>query len=306
MASSGWVGVLLLPLSLAAAAVLTATLEAAIGEQVAGRSAGGAWRIPWQSAIRLLLTQRRVTLAPDALLWRVGGAGILVAAVGASVVVPVGAHAVADLAVGALWWQGIVAALWVLVHMAGYSANSIFTTVGAYRFLAQAMAYEMPMAISVICAALAAHSLRVSTIVQAQHGLWYAVWMPAALVIFLICAAAAAFYGPFSAPLGRDIAGGVAAELSGVDRLLLLAGRHVLLVSAAGFATAVFLGGGSGPLLPAALWSVLKTAGVLAVLVWGRWRWPLMRPERFEEFAWVVLLPVSIAQALLVSLVVLR
>lgn len=305
MASSGWAGVLLLPVTLAVAAAATVTLEAAIGERVAGRRAAGGWWIPWQAAARLLLTQRRVTVAADALLWRVGGAGIVVAAVGASVVVPVGGRAVADLAVGALWWQGIVAALWVLVHMAGYSANSIFTTVGAYRFLAQAMAYEMPMAISVICAALAAHSLRVSTIVRAQHGLWYGVWMPVALVIFLICAAAAAFYGPFSAPLGRDIAGGVSAELSGVDRLLLLAGRYVLLVSAAGFATALFLGGGAGPLLPGVLWSVLKTAGVLAVLVWARWRWPLVRPERFEEFAWVVLLPASIVQALLVSLVVL-
>jgi NADH-quinone oxidoreductase subunit H len=152
---------------------------------------------------------------------------------------------------------------------------------------------------------LAAHSLRVGGVVAGQGGLWYVVWMPVAFAIFLICALAASFYGPFATPTAADLGGGVLAELAGVDRLLPLVGRYMVLVSASGLAVAMVLGGGAGPVLPSAAWSLLKTFAVLGVLVAARWRWPLVRMERFEEFAWVVLLPASVLQALIVSLVVL-
>ena len=44
---------------------------------------------------------------------------------------------------------------------------------------------------------------------------------------------------------------------------------------------------------------------MLAVLVWGRRRLPVIRADRYAELAWVVLLPMAIVQALAVALVVL-
>ncbi|BBF99335.1 hypothetical protein Pdca_05450 [Pseudonocardia autotrophica] len=88
--------------------------------------------------------------------------------------------------------------------------------------------------------------------------------MPAAFVVYLLSAAAMAFWGPFDAPVARDTAGGAAAELSGVDRLLFAAGRRLLLVAAAAMAVPLFLGGGHGPWLPAWAWVGLKTTAVLA------------------------------------------
>jgi NADH-quinone oxidoreductase subunit H len=293
------------PLVLTLVAGLAASADAMTGAVLAGRRARGELSSPLRSTARLLLTQRRTTTVPDSLLWRVGGCGVLVVACVATVVVPLGAWSAADLSVGVVWWSALIAVLWVLLHMLGYSANAGFPLVGGYRFLAQAMAYEMPMAISIICAALAAHSLQVGEVVSAQHGLWYAVWMPAAFVIFLICGLAASFYGPFSTPTASALGGGLLAELSGIDRLVVLAGRYLVLTSVAGFGTAMFLGGGAGPVLPAAVWTLLKSAGVLAVLIAARWRWPQIRTERFEEIGWVVLLPLSVLQALIVSLVVL-
>jgi NADH-quinone oxidoreductase subunit H len=58
--------------------------------------------------------------------------------------------------------------------------------------------------------------------------------------------------------------------------------------------------------LPAWSWTLIKTAAVLAVLLWCRRRLPTIRMDRFVELAWVVLIPVTIAQALAVALVVLR
>jgi NADH-quinone oxidoreductase subunit H len=97
----------------------------------------------------------------------------------------------------------------------------------------------------------------------------------------------------------------VQAELAGVDRLVFLVGRYLVLAAAAAFAVPLFLGGGAGPLLPDWAWTVLKTLLVLGVLVWARWRLPLVRMDRFEEWSWVVLLPVTLAQLFVVCVVVL-
>jgi NADH-quinone oxidoreductase subunit H len=189
--------------------------------------------------------------------------------------------------------------------MAGWGANSVLSLVGGYRFVAQGLAYELPFMFALISAGAGAQSLDVAGITAAQHRLWFAVWMPAAFAIYLASVYAFSFLGPFGYPAGRDLAGGVAAELSGVDRLVLEAGRWLLLAAGAGMAVPLFLGGGAGPLLPAWSWSAVKTLAVLAVLVWVRRRLPVIRADRYAELAWVVLLPMAIVQALAVALVVL-
>jgi NADH-quinone oxidoreductase subunit H len=213
---------------------------------------------------------------------------------------------VADLGVGVVWFNAMEVVAWAAVWMAGWGPNSALSLVGGYRFVAQGLAYELPHMFAIITAALGAESLRVTDIVDAQRDLWFVAIMPAAFVAYLISAAAMAFWGPFDAPVGRDLAGGAAAELSGVDRLLFLGGRWLLLVVAAAMAVPLFLGGGAGPLLPAWAWVAVKTAVVLALLVWLRHRFPTVRMDRFTELSWMVLVPLTIAQALVVALVVLQ
>jgi len=177
--------------------------------------------------------------------------------------------------------------------------------VGGYRFLAQGLAYELPHMFALITVALGAGSLRVGNVVAAQHGLWFVVWMPIAFAMYLVSALAASVWGPFAAPLGRDIAGCAGVELAGVDRWVLLAGRAMLLAATAARAVPLFLGGGMGPWLPAWLWSLLKTLAVLGLLVWLGTRCPVIRMERFTKIGWLVLLPATLLQALVVAVVVL-
>ena len=82
-------------------------------------------------------------------------------------------------------------------------------------------------------------------------------------------------------------------------------GGRLLLVAAAAMAVPLFLGGGHGPWLPAWAWVLLKTAAVLVVLVWLRHRLPTIRMDRWAEISWIVLVPLTIVQALVVALVVL-
>jgi NADH-quinone oxidoreductase subunit H len=298
--------VFLLPVLLAVATWATLAGDAVL----AARARGGpgvavALAAPVREAARLLVGQRRNTLAADRVLGRVGGAVLPVAALLAAAVLPLGERPVAELSVGVVWFNAMEVVAWAAVWMVGWSANSALGLVGGYRFVAQGLAYELPHMFAISTAALGAESLRLTTIVDAQADRWFVVIMPVAFVVYLMSAAAMAFWGPFDAPVARDVAGGAAAEVSGVDRLVFAGGRWLLLVVAAALAVPLFLGGGAGPLLPAWAWVAIKTAAVLALLVWLRRRFPTVRMDRYVEFAWVVLIPVTIVQALVVALVVL-
>lgn len=299
--------ILLLPVAMGVAVWFLAALDIAVGARSAGGRAGVRAAVvePVRATARLVIGQRRTTLAADGLLRWAGIVSLIVAAMLAAAVVPLGERPLADLSVGVVWFNAMEVVAWAAVWLVGWGPNGALSLVGGYRFVAQGLSYELPHMFAIITAALAAGSLRITDIVDAQAGLWFVVLMPAAFVVYLLSAAAMAFWGPFDAPVARDTAGGAAAELSGVDRLLFAAGRRLLLVAAAAMAVPLFLGGGHGPWLPAWAWVGLKTAAVLVVLVWLRHRFPTIRMDRWAEISWVVLVPLTIVQALVVALVVL-
>lgn len=260
---------------------------------------------PVRSGVRWLTQQRRTTTAPDRLLWRVSCASVPVLALMSLAVVPVGGRTLMSTSADLVWFNALEALLWAAVWLVGWGPDAVHALVGGYRFLAQGLAYELPLMFALVTVGLGAGSLRVSDVVAAQQGLWFVVTMPLAFVVFCAGAAAFAFWGPFSSPAGADIAGGVVSELSGVERLLVEAGRAVFLGSSAALAAALFLGGGSGPWLPDPAWHLLKTLAVVAaVVVVGR-RVPVLRPDRAVEVAWTVLLPATLVQALVVALLLL-
>lgn len=258
---------------------------------------------PAREAVRQVLRQTRATVLPDTLLWRLGVGMPLVAAGLMLVVVPLGTWSVADNPVGVVWFNAADVLLWAAVWLAGWGANTHYGLVGGYRFLAQALAYELPLMFGLAAPALASGSLRIGAVVAAQHGLWFVVWQPVALLAYLFGVLGFSLWGPMSYPLGADIAGGVAVELAGPDRLVWQAGRYALLAAGAAFAVPLFLGGGAGPLLPAWLWSLVKTLAVLTALVWLRARVPTLRADRLAELAWLVLVPLTLLQLLAVGLV---
>lgn len=297
---------LVVPLVLAVYAVVAVGLDAVLAARSAGRRASMAVAAgPLLEVPRLLVKARRTTPRADALLWRLGLLTVPAAGVLAALVVPFGNVTASRMDVGVVWFNAMEVLTWAGLWMAGWGANSALSLVGGYRFVAQGLAYELPMMFALIAPATAASSLNVADIAAAQGHLWYAAWMPVAFVVYLAGVYAFSFLGPFAYPAGRDLAGGVAAELSGVDRLMLEAGRWLLLTAGAAMAVPLFLGGGSGPLLPAWVWSAVKTLAVLAVLVWVRRRLPTVRADRYVEFAWVVLIPLTIVQTLVPALVAL-
>ncbi|WP_372337692.1 NADH-quinone oxidoreductase subunit H [Streptomyces sp. MK5] len=302
--AGAWWTLLAAPSMLLALAMLAVAVDALLDARIAGRPLTPAAAVrPFLGVPRALLAQPRRLPAPDVLLWRAGVVTVPVAAVLSTLVIPFGNVAVADLSVGVVWFNAMEVLTWAGLWLAGWGPNAVFSLVGGYRFVAQGLAYQLPMMLALISTATGAQSLRVGEIAAAQHGLWYAVWMPVAFAAYLAGVLAFSFLGPFAYPAGRDLAGGVLSEASGVDLLLLQAGRWLWLAAGAAMAVPLFLGGGAGPGLPPWAWTLVKTLLVLAVLVAAVRRLPVIRADRYVELAWVVLVPLTIVQALVPALV---
>ena len=303
IASAPLWSVLLVPVILAGFAAAAAATDAALAARAAGRPARSALAAPFAGTARLLVAQRRATLAPDVLLWRLGLVTVPAAGMLAALVIPFGSVTASRMSVGVVWFNAMEVLTWAGLWMAGWGANSALSLIAGYRFVAQGLAYELPLMFALISVAAGAQSLDVAAIAAAQSHLWYAVWMPAAFAVYLASVYAFSFLGPFAYPAGTDLAGGVLAELSGLDRLVIEAGRWLLLAAGAGMAVPLFLGGGAGPGLPPWAWSAVKTLAVLALLSWARHRLPVLRADRYAELAWVVLIPLTVTQALVPALV---
>lgn len=290
---------------LGALAVTAAMLDGALAARAGGKPGGtmGGPVRPFGEAARLMRQRRRTTVEADRLLWRLGGAGLLVVAALMVTVVPLGEWTIFDLDVGVMWFNAMDVMVWALVWLTGWGANSAHSLVGGYRFLAHGLGYELPLMFALVAPAIAAETLNVRAVAAAQEGLWFAVWMPVAFLVYLLGVAAFSVWGPFAPAIGTDVSGGARAELSGVDRLVFEAGRYALLAAGAAFAVPMFLGGGAGPLLPGWAWVLVKTVALLAVLVWLRRRLPAFRPDKFMEVGWMLLLPAVLVQDLVVAVI---
>ncbi len=288
---------------LAAASLAMAGVSSALEARDHGRTTRSGLTVPVRETARLLRQRPRRTVSADRLLWRSASSAVVPLAVLIVAFVPLGAHALVDHPLGLVWVNALDVVAWAVMWLLGWGANSISGLVGGYRFLALALGYELPLMFALTAPAIAAGSLDLAAISAAQDGVWFVVWAPVAFAAYCWGVLGFSVRPPMDPGAGIDVNGGILAELAGVDRLLVLAGRYALLVAGSAVAVPLFLGGGDGPLLPGWVWVLVKTLvlSVLLVLV-GRWL-PTLRPDKLLELGWVVVLPLVVAQDLVVSII---
>ncbi len=153
-----------------------------------------------------------------------------------------------------------------------------------------------------IGAAIPAESLSIGSIVESQAGLWNVIRQPLGFPLFVIVALGVTFSGPLDLLDSNGLAGGGAAEDSGMQRLAWQAGRHAMRVAFSACAAAVFLGGWQGPILPGGLWMAIKTLAVIALLAYLDVYVARISAERFVRLAWGVLLPLAFLDLLVAGL----
>ncbi len=299
---SGWYGLPVLA-GLVLTALAMASWSAVLEARERGTSTRSGITAPWRETARLLHQRPRRTVSADRLLWRSASSAVLPLAMLIVAFVPLGAHALIDHPLGLVWVNALDVVAWAVMWLLGWGANSLNSLVGGYRFLALALAYELPLMFALTAPAIAAGSLDLAEIAEAQQGLWFIVWAPVAFLAYCWGVLGFAVRTPMDPGAGTDLNGGILTELAGVDRLLVLAGRHVLLVAGAAAAVPLFLGSGAGPVLPDWAWVLVKTVVLSALLVAAGRRLPTLRPDKMLEVGWVVVLPLVVAQDLVVSLI---
>ena len=274
-----------------------AVLDRANGDWVAGRRLRPSDAVlqPARAASLLLVTRPTATERPDAQAWALAPALLAAMAAGALATVPFDQGvAVADVDDGIVLFGAAMALVMVAVYLHGWSANSPLPLVGGYRFIAQALSYEMPLALVLIAAALPAQSLSVGAIVESQHDLWNVLRQPLGLPLYLVAGMGLGFWGPLNTADAPDLAGGTTVEISGPQRLAWELARRFVVVAVAVMGAAVFLGGWQGPVLPGWAWMALKTLVLLAVMARLGHRIARVRLERFVVVAWTVLIPLAL------------
>ena len=249
---------------------------------------------PLRAAAGQLVRQRTTTEAPDAMNWALAPALYAgLAALGLSVVPLDRGLVAADLDAGIVLWGACEALTVVAVFLHGWSPNSPFPLLGAYRYVAIGLPIMLLSMFVLIAAALPAESLAVPAIVEAQAPLWNVVRQPLGLPLFLALGLSLTLRGPFDYADPFDLAGGTSAEDAGPQRAAWQLARLLMLVSVAAMASAAFLGGYLGPWLPGPLWLALKTAAVVVVLVVLGRIVPRPSPSTMLTLIWVVLLPLA-------------
>lgn len=289
--------------SLVAAVLAAAMPSMAVPAGAAPGGFGARVRAPFAETARLLRQRRRVVVGADGLLRTLGCVLPVTMALLMALVVPFDGRPVLDTGLGVVWFNMADVLAWAGWWLIGWGGNSVYALVGGYRFLAQALAYELPLMFALTTAAVAARSVDAAGVVAAQRGDGWYVWQqPVAAVVFVAAVAAFATWGPFAHPVGLDAAGGAEAELSGMDRLLVHVGRYALLAVSAAMGAALFLAGPAGPVLPGWLWALVKTLAVLVLLL-GLRRLPAIAAERAMRLSWVIVLPATLLQVLVTAVV---
>ena len=292
------------PLEVAAvglALILGVYITAVLDRSMYARIAYGSWRLaqaltaPLTTAALLARQTRRTTERPDAAGWAIAPALLMGLAAVALAMVPLAPDTVAaDPSTGFVVFSAAVVFVMIAVFLHGWSPNSAMALHGAYRFGAEALSLQIPFLLAMLATALPAESLSIVDIVIAQESLWNVVRQPLGLPIYLVIGLAVSFWGPLNFPDASDLAGGTSIEDSGIARLLWRSARLAMLLAVAAMGAAGFLGGWWGPVLPGAVWMILKTVLLLGVLIAAGHLVPRIPIERFVVTAWAVLIPLAL------------
>lgn len=233
---------------------------------------------------------------------------IALAAVGlASLVIPLGPSLVGfDPSLGLFYFMAVLSPFVVAMMNAGWSQNAKEGLFGTFRAAAYLISYEVPLGFAAIGPVMAAESFSTVRIVEAQSGLWYAVWQPLGLAIYLVSALIMTYHHPFDIPQADyELEGGVLAEYTGPRLLLFKAALNSIFVLLMGMGVVLFFGGWHGPLLPAPVWFAVKTFSLAAIVLWASRFVPRLRHDQVLKLSWKILLPAALVNVMLVGILAL-
>lgn len=255
-------------------------------------------------AVKMLTKEDVTPTSADRIVFNLAPALAVIAAVLVFAVLPVAPGVIgADLQVGILYAVAVGALGEVAALMAGWSSNNKYALIGAFRVVAQLIAYEIPIVLAVLVVVMTSGSMQMGAIVAAQDVPYLAV-LPVAFLIFFIGNIAEIGRSPFDLMEAEsEIVAGFHVEYSGFKFALFFIGEYMHLFSAAGIATALFLGGWRGPfagpdsilgVILGFAYFIIKTSALIWVMMWVRGTLFRIRIDHLLDLAWKLLVPIGL------------
>lgn len=207
-----------------------------------------------------------------------------------------------DMNVGVLLILSFAALTVLAILMAGWSSNNKYAVLGSIRSVAQNVAYEIPLLITVMSIILMVGSFSLVDIVKAQEKYWFILLQPLAFILYITCATAETNRAPFDLPEAEsELVAGFHTEYSGMRFALFFLAEYTNMFIVSALATVFFLGGWRGPFLPGWAWFFIKVYAMIFLIMWFRWTFPRVRFDQLITFAWKILIPLAFANLLLTA-----
>lgn len=260
---------------------------------------------PLADVAKLLVKEDITPRAADAILFNLGPVLVVVPALMGFAFLPVAPDlAIVDHPYSFLFFAAFASLTLLGIFAAGWASNNKYALMSALRMVAMAASYEVPLILTLLVPALLTGSFRMTEIVEAQRGLWFAAYPvigQVAFGIFLLCALAEGNKSPLDIlEAESELVAAYNVEYSGIKFALFYAGEYAHTLAICGLAATVFLGGYLGPaFLPGIVWLILKCVALFLLILWIRWSLMRLRIDQAIWINWMVLLPASLVNLLL-------
>jgi NADH-quinone oxidoreductase subunit H len=180
------------------------------------------------------------------------------------------------------------------VVLSGWASNNRYSLLGGLRGTAQMISYEVPMGMSLLTVALAAGTLSLPEIVEAQRQQWFFWTNPLSFIIYVITSFAETNRAPFDLPEAEhELTGGYHTEYGGMKFAIFFLAEYVNILAVSAIAVTLFLGGWLGPGNIPVIWFVGKVAVFVFFFMWVRATMARFRYDQLMSFGWKVLVPLA-------------
>ncbi len=228
-----------------------------------------------------------------------------------------------DINIGVFFITAVSSVSVIGILMAGWASNNKYSLLGAMRSGAQIVSYELSAGLSILTIVVLTGSLQISEIINSQATGWWIFkgHIPAIIsfVIFIIAVTAETNRAPFDlAEAESELTAGFHTEYSGMKFALFFLAEYVNIFVVCAIGATLFLGGwmpfhiGSWTAfnqimdyIPSSIWFFGKTFFLIFVIMWFRWTFPRLRIDQLLNLEWKYLLPISMFNLLLVTVIVL-
>ena len=211
-----------------------------------------------------------------------------------------------DLSLGLLYVLAVSSSGVIAIFMAGWGSGNKYSLLGAMRASAQIISYEIPLVLSILSIVMLTGTMNMGKIVEAQKGVWFIFYQPAAFIIYFISALAETNRAPFDiSEAESELVAGFHTEYSGMKFSMFFLAEYTNMFTVCAIAATLFLGGWQGPFLPGIVWFLAKVYFFIFIMMWIRWTFPRLRVDQLMALAWKFLVPLAFINILATALVLL-